>query len=259
MTFVFSVSKWLCGVAAVVFLVACGDSDSSDSGQAGVSGSKAQLIMLDDAIYSLASNKLIRVDVSNVSQSQVTDEIVLDFDAETLTTDGDAIFIGSPGEVRTYQYANEQLDFIDTSVRVIPGKDPVVTDGEFAYSTVVTREWNASSDISETSMRGDGDLYIYDIDAANNITELAFYPNIGYVQGLALWDKNLLVCDPADGLMQLDVTDPFLIDKVQQFSFVLCEDILHLGGGHFATVGEDGIYQLVSYGVNKLAVISLIN
>ena len=43
-----------------------------------------------------------------------------------------------------------------------------------------------------------------------------------------------------------------------QFSFVLCEGILYLGDGYFTTVGEDGIYQLVSYGVNKLAVISLI-
>lgn len=260
MIYVFlSASKRVLASSLLLCLLACGESDSGGSVDSqGVSGSKAQLIKFEGAIYSLASNKLIRVDVSTPSQPKITDDILLDFNAETITTDEDAIFIGSPGEVRTYQFINDQLEFVDSSVRVIPGKDPVITDGDYAYSTVITSDWSYTDEHGDLILGGRGDLYVYDVDSANNITELAFYPNIGYVQGLALWGKNLLVCDPVDGLMQLDVTDPLLVEIKKQFSFVLCEDILHLGGGHFATVGEDGIYQFVPYNGNKLAVMSLV-
>ncbi|MFT5592848.1 MAG: hypothetical protein ACI8SR_001214 [Oceanicoccus sp.] len=256
----FSASKWLSYLFLFYLISACGDESSGGSGDSlGVSASKAQLIKLNGAVYSLASNKLVRIDISSADQPAITDEIELNFNAETLTTDGEALFIGSPREVRSYQYKDGRLDFVDTSVRQIRGKDPVVTDGNFAYSTVVTREWSAYGQSVNNGMAGSGDLYVYEIDAEKNITELAFYPSIGYVKGLALWGKTLLICDPVDGLIQMDVTDSQLVEKVQQFNFVRCEDVLHLGNGHFATVGEEGIYQLVPYSESNLAVISLAN
>lgn len=256
----FSASKWLSYLFLFYLIAACNDDGSSSSGDSlGVSGSKAQLIKLNGAVYSLASNKLIRVDISSSDQPTITDEIDLNFDAETLTSDGEVLFIGSPREVRSYQYKDGRLEFIDSSVRQRRGKDPVVTDGNFAYSTVVTNEWSVFDENGNIGKNGTGDLYVYEVDVQKNITELAFYLDIGYVKGLALWEKTLLICDPVDGLMQMDVTDSQLVEKIQQFSFVRCEDVLHLGGGHFATVGEDGIYQLVPYSGNNLAVISLTN
>ncbi len=243
-----------CLVAALVFILAgCVESDSSSSSE-GVSGSKAKIIKLNDAIYSLAFDELVRVDISDPANPQITDEVSAGRNAETLTTDGEAIYIGSPNDVRTYLYSIDTgLQFIDTSARAITGRDPVVTDGAYAYSTIVTQE---NTDF-EGNTTGNGALYIYEVDAAKNITELTFYPNIGYVQGLALWQKNLLICDPVDGLMHMDVTDPLLVEKHSQIEFVLCEDIVHMGGGHFVTVGEDGIYQLKPIDQNNLAVISL--
>ena len=250
----YSAGSWLASFVLVV-LAGCGESDSSSTSQ-GISGSKAKIIKLDSAIYSLAANELVRVDISDPANPQITDEVSAGRNAETLTTDGEALYIGSPDDVRTYLYdANSGLQFIDDSRRQITGQDPVIVDeaGVYAYSSIVTQERTDS----QGSKSGNGALYVYEIDEAKNITELSFYPNVGYVQGLALWEKSLLVCDPVDGIIQFDVTDPLLVEQLNQIAFVLCEDVIHLGNGHFVTVGEEGIYQLVPYEGYNLAAISL--
>ncbi len=248
----FSVGKFITA-SVMVCLVACVDS-GSDTTSNGVSGSKAKIIKFNGAIYSLAAGELVRVDISNPSQSTVTDEVFAGSNAQTLTHDGEAIYVGSPDDVRIYEYTNDTgLQFTSSSTRPFTGDDPVITEPGFAYSTIVTAEWTDADDNKD----GRGSLFIYEVDAAKNIVELAFYPNIGYVQGLAIWQKNLLICDPVNGLMQIDVNDPMSVAQVNQFSFVLCEDVLHLGDGHFVTVGEDGIYQLMPFSGNNLGVLSL--
>ena len=114
------------------------------------------------------------------------------------------------------------------------GTDPVITGDGYAYSTIITQEITNS----QGNTTGNGALYIYEIDEAKNLSEISLYPNIGYVQGLSLWEKNLLICAPMDGILQMDVSDPVLVEQVRQIDFVLCEDILHLGNGHFVTVGR---------------------
>ncbi|GAA6133256.1 hypothetical protein NBRC116188_00450 [Oceaniserpentilla sp. 4NH20-0058] len=241
-----------------MFINGCQTTESSDSSDkhSGVSGSSAQLILFDGAVYSLASNKLVRVDIDDVTQPVIDNEQRLgSFEAQTLTTDGEQLYLGSPGEVRIYDYADGQIRFIDSAVRDIPGDDPVITDGEYAYSTVITLE----SETEDGTKIGQGDLYVYEIDSANNITELAFYPRLGYLKGLALWDKTLMVCDPLDGLMQLDVTDPLTVSTVSTFADAPCNDLVHLGGGHFVTVGEEGIFQLMPDADGAFSVVSGFN
>lgn len=260
MTSVFySVGKSTLAFILLLLLGACGDAsdDSGSNGGSGsVSGSKAKLIKMDGAIYSLADRRLVRVDISNPSNPIVTDDVDAGWSAETLTHDGEAIYVGSPREVRTYGYHPDTgLQFIDTSLPRRATSDPVITDGEYAYSTVVTR----TGTDTEGKAWGEGDLYVYEVDAEKNLTEINVMTDIGFVQGLTLWNDNLLICDPVSGLLQLNVTDPMLIETVHQMDFVQCEDILHLGEGHFATVGVQGIYQLVPYEESKLAVISIYN
>lgn len=255
----YSAGKLILGFILLLVLGACGDASDGSSGNSesgSVSGSKAKIIKMNGAIYSLADQRLVRVDISNPSNPTVTDDVDAGWSAETLTHDGEAIYVGSPREVRTYGYHPDTgLQFIDTSLPRRATSDPVITDGEYAYSTVVTR----TGTDTEGNVWGEGDLYVYEVDAEKNLTEINVMTDIGFVQGLTLWNDNLLICDPVSGLLQLNVTDPMLIETVHQMDFVQCEDILHLGEGHFATVGEQGIYQLVPYEESKLAVISIYN
>lgn len=94
------------------------------------------------------------------------------------------------------------------------------------------------------------------MDELKNLSEISFYPGIGYLHGLALWQKNLLICDPVDGLLHLDVTNPNLVEQRTQIEFVLCEDFIHMADGHFITVREDGIYQLKLFAGNNFGVLS---
>ncbi len=234
----------------------CGDESDSGSAQDGsVSGSKAKLIKLDGAVYSLADGYLKRIDISTPANPTVTDELRVPFDAEALTHDGEAIYVASASVLHTYKYndTTQQLEFIDDSIPRRAVSDPVVSNGEYAYSTVIRSRFTDADGRSS----GTGDLYVYEVDAEKNLTEINFLNDIGYVQGLALWDDQLYVCDPNAGLLHMNVSDPMLIETVTQLSFVKCDDILHFGNGHFATVGEQGIYQLKPYDGAKLAVISI--
>ncbi len=249
----YSVGRCLCALLFVT-LMGCVEG-GSESSSAGVSGSKAKIIKLDHAIYSLAFNELVRIDIREPINPVITDTVWAGNNAQTLTTDGEAIFIGSPGDVSTYRYTVDSgLQHIDSSSRVVTGTDPVIVDenSEYAYSTIVTQERT----LSDGSTTGNGALYVYEVDELKNLSEISFYPGIGYAQGLALWQKNLLVCDPESGLLHLDVTDPNLVAQLTQIEFVLCEDIIHMGDGHFITVGQEGIYQLKPIEGNNLAVFS---
>lgn len=94
----YTVGKCLCAVLLVTlggFLE--GESNSSSEGGG---GSKAKIIKLDDAIYSLAFNKLVRIDISDRMTPFIIDRVSAGNNAEILTTDGEATFIGSPDDVR---------------------------------------------------------------------------------------------------------------------------------------------------------------
>lgn len=239
-------------------LAACGGESETEGGSEGsVSGSKAKLIKLNGAIYSLADSQLKRIDISTPGAPLITDSINVVSDADAITHDGGAIYVASSSVVQTYQY-NElanRLEFIDDSIPRRAISDPVVSDGGYAYSTVITRE---NTDVNG-QVSGNGDLYVYEVDAAKNLSEINRVQNLGFVQGLALWKESLFICDPTAGLLQLNVSNPMLVEIVHQIDFVLCDDILHLGDGHFATVGEQGIHQLMPYNGSKLALISIYN
>lgn len=248
----FSVPKISISVMLSLVLAACGSDTSNDSD--GVSGSKARLIAHDGAIYSLSNTQLVRINIGNPADPVITDDIWVGDNPDSLAQSGDVIYVGSPADIRSYRYTEGNgLQLVDVSDPRRAVFDPVVVDGDYAYSTVVTRNWvNSEGEVS-----GQGDLYVYQIDESDNLNEISVVQNIGYAQGLAIWDDNLMICDPSNGLLHMDVSNRTSPLKYHRIGFVKCDDILHVGDGHFITVGPEGLYQLKPYENNNMGVISL--
>jgi len=239
-------------ICSNLFLIGCGDGGGS-SDSAGVSGSKAKLIAMNGDLFSLASGELIRIDMVDPASPSVTDRYYIGSDAQTLTTDGELLFVGGESSVSNYRYSQALgFEFISSQQRRVRGRDPVITDGDYAYSTFITQDWG-----TEDAPDGIADLYVYEILENSALQEIGIYPDLGYLHGLTLWNKNLLVCDYYDGILHFDVTDPNRVELLNTLSYAPCEDILHLGNGHIVTVGKQGIFQLMPIEENKLALISL--
>lgn len=240
-----------CLIVCFSVLSGCGADSEWNNQTEGISGSLARLVYDKNsenegetagALYTLAKGHLVRIAVNDAAEFEVTDEIPINESAETLTTDNHAVYVGSPEFVRSYMYTPASgLTFVSESPERPAESDPVVTDGEFAYSTVTEFGWSFNQQEFEAI---GGSLYIYAIDDNKVLTEINRIPNIGIPMGLALWGKVLMTCDSKNGLQQWDVSDAMDVKQLKVISDVTCRDILHLGDGHFATVGEAGIYQI---------------
>lgn len=234
-----------------VLLMGCGDTSTGSTD--GNSGSKAKLITMNGDVFTIADESLVRIDLTDPSNPVVSHKYHIGTDIQTLTSDGEVLYVGGEFSVSNYRYNEESgFEFISVQDRRIRGRDPVITDGQYAYSTFITRDWGTEDDPD-----GDADLYVYEILEDKSLNEIGIYTNLGYLHGLALWENNLLVCDYHEGILHIDVSEPSQLDIKQTLSYAPCEDIVHLGSGHFATVGKEGIFQLKPIEEDRFALISM--
>ncbi len=179
----------------VLALSACSlkESDSYyDNGSSGnsKSGSTATILTYGDYMYALDNNKLRAFDLVDPAHPKQTSQQTISATAETLFAYENFLYIGTTTGVLMYSLADKSTPTFINTVFHWPAKDPVVADGNYAYST--TRR-------GEEFQNPSGTLSVLDIRDKKNAVTVNTYSQ-QYPFGLGLSDKYLFVCNGHFGM-----------------------------------------------------------
>ena len=253
----FSFVKLLLLVGVLQFM-GCSQSsnDAAPSTGAGVAGSYARFIIIENFLYIVDNTSIQTFDISNaedptrVAQSEIGSRIesIFHLDGNLFIGAGSGLFLYSIKE----SGIPEKIADIPHNFP-IPPCDPVVANATNAYVTLNTSTWRCTWcwDPEQFNV-----LKVFDI---NNIQEpelIAEYP-MQNPKGLGLDGDYLFLCDDTAGLKVLDVSDPNEIIEIHHFSDFTAYDVIPLGG-LLIVVGPENVYQFDYTNMDNMVLISTI-
>lgn len=211
--------------------------------QGAVAGSMARFLLIEDYLYVIS-------DESTVKVFQVTDgsfELKTTFEPwsdgggfgmiETLYRLKDHLLIGSSNGMLAYNISNPSSPAYVSSYTHVTACDPVVANDQYAFVTLRTGS-NCGN------FNGVEQLDVLSIEDLFNPELITSYP-LSNPHGLALDSDNnrLFICDGADGLKTLDISNINRLNIMDQQTGDAYDVIAH--GGLLYVIGDDGlvIYQ----------------
>lgn len=217
------------------------DSDLNDSQTNGVlSGSYANMLILDDFLYMINERELIAYSLKDPSSPVEIHKEELGFGIESMFIRGEVLFIGSASTLYIYSLGTDGIPSqISTTAyqnfRDMCMRDPVVANESTAYVTLSTA-------VSSDCLRSDvNELRLYDImDLSSPI--LVNSLEMEQPKGLGLDGDWLFVCEANDGLKVVDVSDPLDLKVINHFDGYRAFDVIPRSG-HLLVVGPDSLYQ----------------
>ena len=175
-------------------LISC-DKDSSDFNSnisgSGTAGSTATIITYNGFIYTVDGNHLRTLSLANPAKPVEVSSIFLGEGIETIFAYEDHLYLGTRSGILLYNISNGAAPvFTGDSFRLLDGHDPVVVNGNYAYSTT---KWG------EENNNPSGNLEVIDVSNKNNPFVVNQF-NQEFPGGLALSDHILYVCNGKFGL-----------------------------------------------------------
>lgn len=220
----------------IALLVACSKDDSSGSEANGVNkaGSMAAFAINGDYLYALDNNELAIFNIStpNVITFHSRIKMQRGVIAETLYPYMGYLLIGTQRGVYIYDTQNPANPQYLSHHEHIVSCDPVVADGDFAYSTLRT---------GNSCRAGVNELNILDI---KNILKPVHISRLGLdnPHGLDIDGNVLVVCDGASGFKLINVKDRYNPKLIKAVSGFHAYDVITHQKTAIIT-GNDGIYQ----------------
>ncbi|MFK7934320.1 MAG: hypothetical protein AB8G22_12480 [Saprospiraceae bacterium] len=232
-------------IAISVLFSNCAADDLSPAAatDTGIAGSYARFLVVGDFMYIVSQSALKTFAVKNADDPQLVDDQSIGNNIETIFHYGGQLFIGSSEAMFIYTIQEDgipnQVARTDYENFFVTPCDPIVANDKFAYVTLsTTTEVNTCRNLSLEQLNV---LKIYDIENIEQPNLLAEYPMFR-PKGVGLDGTTLFVCDDEQGLKIFDVSDPFAIQLITQFSDFTAFDVIPLDG-LLLVVGPENIYQ----------------
>ena len=215
------------------------------SGQA---GSMARFALYDKYLYTINQSDMQLFDIKTLEKPVRGAKINMGWGIETIFPYKDKLFIGSTTGMHIYDNANPAQPVKLSTFSHVTSCDPVVVEGNTAYVTL--RSGNNCN-------RGVNVLDILDVTDLRAPKLVKSYP-MQNPHGLGVDFPNLFICEGANGLKSLDVTNTMDVKQLQQINNMNAYDVIPLAGKHLLMVGKDGLYQFDYSNPNQLRQISVI-
>lgn len=172
-------------------------SSSADSGGGSKAGSTARFIVVGNYMYTLSSNQLKVVDISNPQSMVVKTVITVGNGMETIYAFNNNLFLGSQNAMFIYNIDNPAQPQFQSTTSTVRRCDPIVVNDTIAYSTL-----NSTSNCGGNGSR----LIIYNVKNVQNPIQLSSTP-LNNPLGLDYKGNYLYVCD-GTVLKIFNVLDP---------------------------------------------------
>lgn len=171
----------------------------------GKSGSITRFAAYNGYLYVLDQNKIKTYATSGSTEPTLQSTVYTDYGLETITIYDGVIYLGSRDGLYILDISNPTLPKVlsKTERSTLFGRcDPVVVQGNYAYSTVKTTN-NGCGNINTISA-----LITYDVSNKNNPVQIDAI-TLNQPNGLGISGNYLFVCDEgADVIYVFDITDP---------------------------------------------------
>ncbi len=212
----------------------------------GVAGSLARFGISNDYLYCLANPSIQLFDIQNPGTPINNGVVSSVWNAETLFPYQDYLFVGTTTGVSIYSNTNPSSPYFLTTVTHVTGCDPVVVEGNYAYSTIHAgnmcgQSWN--------------ELSVIDISNISSPYISATY-NLSSPYGLGIDGDKLFVCDDAAGLKMYDASNPNQLKLMQTVTAGNTRDVIPLGE-EIILVSTTGIYQF-DYSTGTMVQLSML-
>lgn len=224
-----------------------GMSYSSGGSSIGIAGSMSKMAIRQNYIYALTDEKLNVFKINDLSQDVSIHSVVnVEYGIETLYLYDDKLFIGSNYGVYIYDVSDDPSNPMKVSqLSHIYSYDPVVVQGNYAYSTLRSRYWGSTNECQIISLSD-----IYNPTTVSRISLDGPY-------GLGIDNNALFICDGESGLKVYDVSNSLSPKKVNQITTINTYDVI-LDNKKALIVGDNGIYKYDYTNINNLNLISSI-
>ena len=168
----------------------------------GAGGSLARFAIAGNYLYTVDDQKLKVYDITDAANPVAGKVLDLGFGIETIYPFKDKLFIGSTSQVYIFSIAdpaNPQKLATAISPEVLRRCDPVVAKDTVAFATLRT---NGPCGGTQSI------LAVFDIKDITNPIQRAAYP-VGEPYGLGYSDSILYVCDKMQGLIVMNISNPY--------------------------------------------------
>jgi hypothetical protein len=217
----------------VLVVIGCeGDSNlSPEAGGVSMGGSTAKFTIAGEYLYTLDQNSITTFHIRSESEIVLVGQLsVWRNDLETIFPYGGYLFVGSTTGVLIFSIRDPANPAEVSEFRHFVSCDPVVVQGNYAYSTL--RGGNQCGNSLNQ-------LDIIDISEITNPTLVKSYQLSG-PKGLAINGNCLYVCD--NGVKVLDVSDHNNIRMINHINNIPANDVIFFNNQLLVTA-DDGFYQ----------------
>lgn len=239
---------------SLTLLASCaGDSTSSSAsgsgptGNTGIAGSTARMVIVDNYLYAIAENKIQLFDISTPSSPNVWSRVIVDWDIQTLFPYEDYLLVGAADGIHILDNSDPAGPFLIGDLRHARTIDPVVANSGYAYVTL-KNDPNAFDDV-------DDQMNVVSLADITNPQLIRVIP-MQEPEGLSTIDKRLFVCDGRAGLKQFSLEDPENPVNVDSLPDVNCNDVIAFNGILYAIT--DTSLQQYDYSVSPPALLSVL-
>jgi hypothetical protein len=192
----------------------------------GQGGSMARFAITGNRLYAVGERSLTIFDIAQPLQPQQRSTFGIGASIETVFPFEDKLFIGAENGMSVYDISDADNPKYITAVRHLRSRDPVVTDGKFAYVT----------------LRDRSTLEVLDVRNLDSVLIVRNY-FVPDPQGLGIDSGVLFLATGSNGLRQYDLDSTGLLnsDPITISHFDAYDVIPH--GGLLISTGSLGITQ----------------
>jgi hypothetical protein len=198
----------------------------------GMAGSMARFALVNNYLYTVNNNKLNTFNISNSQDPLQTSSIQVGWRIETIYPFKNNLFIGSSTAVFIYDINTPATPVSKGQFNHGTVCDPVIADGNFAYSTL------------RTGNNCNGGLNQLDVINISNLSSPTLVRSYSLTNPFGLSKDNniLFICDGSAGLRVFDATNPSSIVEKKHISGMNAYDVIAFNGS-LVMVAKDGLYQ----------------
>ena len=214
-------TQFIYAVLVLFVLFSCSKDDSASTNDSanGTGGSTARFVLVDDFLYVIDDQKLSTYNVSVAETPSHINTQEIGFGIETIFPFEEYLLIGSTSSMFIYEIGVNGVPTFISNYEHVETCDPVVAQGDFAYVTL------SSTRVCGGNFSENNRLEIYDIQNVQ-------YPNLINVfslnapTGLAVDGDYLFVCTANEGLVVLNVNDPYNVFTINTIEGFTARDVI---------------------------------
>ncbi|UXP31310.1 hypothetical protein N6H18_13225 [Reichenbachiella agarivorans] len=234
-----------------VVMVSCEDGDIGfefDDQDVSTSGSIAKFYIDQTHLYVIEENSLSVFDITDFENMQVKAQVDINREVETIFRLGDVLYLGTTTGVLFYDISDPNLPSYLSSYNHFTGCDPVVSDGQYAYTTLRSNAGCGG---------GTNVLDVVDMSNLDNPVLVKSY-EVASPYGLVLFDDYLFLAQGSNGMKVFDISDVSNAIEVGAYSDIKALDFIR-DGQNIIIRTESGITQIAVNADASFSVLSQIN